>query len=125
MAETVNRNGPKAAVYPYYCAQDELFSAEDSGRESRMSLGNETAASSSWHYDYLDEELHYMSPPVLDTATTEHLIITPEPLVDEGMMTPGTADYFSTPAVHLHHHKLQQLHPLSEPPMQPRRAVVR
>jgi len=54
---------------------------------------------------------------------TEGLLMTAEPLADDGllMMTPGTADYFSTPAVHLQHQ--QQQHPLAAA-VQARRAVV-
>ena len=51
--------------------------------------------------------------------------MTAEPLADDGllMMTPGTADYFSTPAVHLQQQQQQQQHPLAAA-VQARRAVV-
>jgi len=55
---------------------------------------------------------------------TEGLLMTAEPLADDGllMMTPGTADYFSTPTVHLQQQQQQQ-HPLAAA-VQARRAVV-
>ena len=58
-------------------------------------------------------------------SLTEGLLMTAEPLADDGllMMTPGTADYFSTPAVHLQQQQQQQQHPLAAA-VQARRAVV-
>ena len=126
--------------------QDDLFSFEDSGRQSRISW------TQSGGRDYLDEELRYMretelaTPSALDprdldapfTPSSDALLMTPgaedsdakyimrmdsRPLADEGM-TPGTAsDYFSTP-VH------QRQHPLSDAERPPhmdksaRRALV-
>lgn len=126
--------------------QDDLFSFEDSGRQSQMSWG---WGGSQAGRDYLVEELRYMrdtgaaTPSSLEasfTAGTEGLLMTPgadeadakylirmdsRPLADEGM-TPGTAgDYFNTPA-----HHSQQQHPLSDAVQarytdkNPRRAMV-
>jgi len=104
-------------------AQDDLFSFEDSGRQSRTSWG---WGGSQTGRDYLVEELRYMREPVAATPdtsftpSTDGLLMTPasedadskyllrldsRPLADEGM-TPG--DYFNTPGLQ------QQQHPLSD-----------
>ena len=109
-------------------AQDDLFMVEDSGRQSRISWG---WTGSQTGRDYLYEELRYdrntgaISPAPRDgsfTPTSEGVAMTPDPFADEGMMTPGTADYFSTPAVHLQQQQQQQ-HPLRDA-VEARRAVV-
>jgi len=76
----------------------------------------------------LPKQIAYTTDWLIDWLT-EGLLMTAEPLADDGllMMTPGTADYFSTPAVHLqhplHHQQQQQQHPLAAA-VQARRAVV-
>jgi len=77
----------------------------------------------------LPKQIAYTTDWLIDWLT-EGLLMTAEPLADDGllMMTPGTADYFSTPAVHLQHHlqhqqQQQQQHPLASA-VQARRAVV-
>jgi len=106
-------------------AQDDLFTVEDSGRQSRTSWATQTGR------DYLDEELRYdrntgaITPAPRDVSfgpTTERQLMTPDPLADEAMTTPGTADYFSTPAVHVQQQQQQQ-HPLRDA-VQARRALV-
>ena len=106
-------------------AQDDLFAVEDSGRQSRTSWATQTGR------DYLDEELRYdrntgaITPAPRDgsfSPTTERQLMTPDPLADEAMTTPGTADYFSTPAVHVQQQQQQQ-HPLRDA-VQARRALV-
>jgi len=112
-------------------AQDDLFSFEDSGRQSRTSwvwVGSQAGR------DYLEEEVRYMreagavTPSSLDAPdhdAAEGLLMTPDtadvdakylmrldsrPLADDGM-TPGTpADYFNTPR----QQQQQQQHPLSD-----------
>jgi len=71
----------------------------------------------------LPKQIAYTTDWLIDSLT-EGLLMTAEPLADDGllMMTPGTADYFSTPAVHLQQQQQQQ-HPLAAA-VQARRAVV-
>jgi len=72
----------------------------------------------------LPKQIAYTTDWLIDWLT-EGLLMTAEPLADDGllMMTPGTADYFSTPAVHLQQQQQQQQHPLAAA-VQARRAVV-
>jgi len=72
----------------------------------------------------LPKQIAYTTDWLIDWLT-EGLLMTAEPLADDGllMMTPGTADYFSTPAVHLQQQHQQQQHPLAAA-VQARRAVV-
>ena len=110
-------------------AQDDLFSVEDSGRQSRISWG--WSGSQAGRDDYLDEELRYdrntgaITPAPRDDALSPGLLMTPDPLTEDGMMmtTPGTAMYFDTPAVHTQQQQQQQQHPLRDA-VQARRAVV-